>query len=128
LPQTDEQKHHALSDDLVDALMYGTTDEILEIIKKLEYLDGEAFNILVRLISGDNTLRPLFQNRLFIKRWSAGRPRSNASTMHGEDYIIGVIQRATQNGRQLKDVVAHLMVDFKVSRSLIMRAYQKRAK
>jgi hypothetical protein len=81
LSQTDEQKHRALSDDLVDALMCGTPEEILRIIKKLEYLDGEAFEILVRLICADNKLRSLFQNRLQIVRWSAGKPKNLASTV-----------------------------------------------
>jgi hypothetical protein len=128
LSQTDEQKHRALSEDFVDALMQGTPEEILEILKELKHLDGEAFDILVRLISGDNTLRPMFQNRLLLKRWSAGRPRSIASTTDGENFIIGAIRRSMQCGRQLKAVVAELMVDFKVSRSLIMRAWAKRPK
>jgi hypothetical protein len=128
LSQTDEQKHRALSDDLVDALMYGTHEEILGILTKLEYLDGEAFNIVVRLICGDKKLRSLFQNRLLVVRWSAGKPKNLASTPHGESYIISVLQAAARRGKQQKGAVASLMADFKVSRSVIMRAWSKRLK
>jgi hypothetical protein len=128
LSQTDEQKHRALSDDLVDALMYGAHEEILGILKKLEYLDGEAFSIVVRLICGDKKLRSLFQNRLVVVRWSAGKPKNLASTPHGEAYIISVLRMANRLGKSQKGMVASLMADFKVSRAVIMRAWAKRSK
>jgi hypothetical protein len=106
LPQTDQEKHRALCDDLIGAFKYGTPEEIIGKLKKLEYLDGEAFNILVRLICGDKKLRPLFQNRLEIVRWSAGKPKSLASTPFGEAYIISVLRMARRRGKPLKGQVA----------------------
>jgi hypothetical protein len=128
LPQTDEQKHRALSDDLVDALMYGTPEEIIGKLKKLDYLDGDAFTILVRLIWGDKKLRPLFQNRLKIVRWSAGRPKNLASTPLGEGFIIGIIRMAKRRKKPMKGVVADLMKELNVSRSVILQAWSKRSK
>ncbi len=128
LPQTDEQKHRELSDDLVEAFKYGTPEEIIGKLKKLDYLDGDAFNILVQLIWGDKKLRPLFQYRLEIVRWSAGKPKNLASTPLGEDYIISVLRAARRHKKPQKAAVAGLMDDFKVSRSLIMRAWSKRPK
>jgi len=128
LPQTDQEKHRALCDDLIEAFKYGTPKEIIGKLKKLEYLDGDAFDTVVRLICRDKKLRPLFQYRLEIVRWSAGKPKNLASTPPGEGFIIGVMQHAKRLGKPMKGVVADLMKELNVSRSVIMRAWSKRRK
>jgi hypothetical protein len=77
LKLTEDQLHEQRSDELIDALQYDTPDAVLACLRKLDRLDGLAFQVVLQQLEGTAFLKVKFRNRIKIVA-PRGRPPSLA--------------------------------------------------
>ena len=93
MSDAEENRHRARSENLIEALKEGDAKAVLNCLRRLDRIDGSTLEIIIKLLEGDPKLKPLFQNRFKIIRWSRGRPKKEYSDPVMQPVIRKLIKR-----------------------------------
>jgi hypothetical protein len=121
----EDDLHRARSDELIDALQWEDAGEVLKCLRKLDRIDGEVLEIIIKLLDNDAKLKPFFQNRLKIVRWSRG-PLKPDPGIHS--IIRKQIQSWCDNGLNLKKAIHKAEMIHGLSRSSLMKIWTEKPK
>jgi hypothetical protein len=92
----EDDLHRWASDDLQDALLFGTPETVLVCLKRLDRLDGEPLKILVQQLEG-SVPQKRFRNRFQLVR-RPGKPPSIADEPAARGFIAACYLRFRKRG------------------------------
>jgi hypothetical protein len=121
----DEDPHQQLSADLIDALMWEDAGVVLKYLRKLDRIDGEALEIIIKMVEDDSALKPRFRNRFKIVTWKRGR-KKNDPGLH--PIIRRDIQRWRDEGQNLKEAIHTAQIEHGQGRTALMKIWAARPK
>ena len=116
---SDDELHERWSSDLYDALKYGTREEVIDCLKKLDRLDRELLEILVQQLEGTTSSPRAFRNRFQLAS-ARGRPPSIANEPMIRDGIRRFYRQCLENGLSSKKAIFETEQNYSVKSSLIM--------
>ena len=117
---SEEERHDWRSSELYDALKYGTRDEVIACLKKLDRLDRELLEILVQQLEGSTSSQQKFRNRFRLAS-PRGRPPSIAMEPLIRDGIRRFYHRCRDDGLSSKQAIFKTEQNYGVKHSLIMQ-------
>jgi hypothetical protein len=119
-PLSEDELHDWWSSALLDALKYGTRDEVITCLKKLDRLDRELLEIVVQQLEGSKSVRREFRNRFQLAS-PRGRPPSIAAEPLIRDGIRRFYRQCREKGLSSKVAVFETEKNYSVRRALIMK-------
>ena len=110
--------HRHRSDELVDLLLHGNPRDVIDVLRKLDRLDGEPFQILIWQLTGTCLAKYKFRNR-FQLVGSPGRIPHPYSEPAGRRFVQDQFTRWRNEGLTYKQAIYKAEKRFEMKRSLI---------
>jgi hypothetical protein len=120
MSDVDEALHQQLSADLIDALQWEDAGVVLKYLRKLDRIDGEVLEVIIKMLEDDSALKPLFRSRFKIVTWKRGR-KKNDPGLH--PIIRRDIQRWLDQGQNLKEAIHKARIEHGQGRTALMKIW-----
>lgn len=113
---SEDDLHRWASDELQDALLFGTPIAVLACLKRLDRLDGETFKIFVGQLDGTIPLKT-YRNRFTIVG-AKGKPPALASEPAARGFIAAEFARRLKASNR-KNVVAEICKKWEIGKTVL---------
>jgi hypothetical protein len=117
---SDDEVHEWQSFEFLDALQYGTQEEVIACLKKLDRLDREYIEILVQQLEDSTPPHWKFYNKFRLVS-APGKPPSIAAIPLIRQGIRRYYRKCMKNGGSSKQAVFEIEKMYQIKRTLIMQ-------
>ena len=115
--RNEEDIHREACEELEDALLFLTPEDVVACLKRLDRLDGEPLRILVGQLDG-SIAKQKFRNRFQLVQ-ARGRPPSLANEPAMRVAIPGHFKRLLKRGLNRKTAISRVCEDYELGKTAV---------